>query len=51
MTLDFDHLGNLFFAYVIDFVGAVLIAVVGWWLAGVIERGTQRALMASQMRG
>lgn len=47
MTLDFDHLGNLFFAYVIDFVGAVLIAVVGWWLAGVIERSTRRALMSS----
>jgi hypothetical protein len=25
----------------------VLIAVVGWWLAGVIERGTRRALMAA----
>ena len=24
MTVDFDHLGNLFFAYGIDFVGAVL---------------------------
>ena len=47
MTLDFDHLGNLFFAYVIDFAGAVLIAVVGWWLAGVIERGTRRVLMSS----
>ena len=47
MTLDFDHLGNLFFAYVIDFAGAMLIAVVGWWLAGVIERGTRRALMLS----
>ena len=47
MTLDFDHLGNLFFAYVVDFAGAMLIAVVGWWLAGVIERGTRRALMLS----
>ena len=49
MTLDFDHLGNLFFAYAMDFAGAVLIAVVGWWLASVIERGTRRALMSSHM--
>ena len=49
MTLDFDHLGNLVFAYVIDFAGALLIAVVGWWLASVIERGTRRALMSSHM--
>ncbi|MBV9532038.1 MAG: mechanosensitive ion channel [Bradyrhizobium sp.] len=47
MHLDFDHLGSLFFAYGFDFVGAVLIAVVGWWLAGMIERGTQRVLMSS----
>src|SRR5215469_3207924 len=47
MTLDFDHLGNLFTAYAIDIAGAVLLAVVGWWLAGVIERGTRRVLMSS----
>jgi len=47
MTLDFDHLGNLFVTYGIDIAGAVLLAVVGWWLAGVIERGTRRALMSS----
>jgi len=47
MTLDFDRLGNLFFTYAIDFAGAVLIAVVGWWLAGLIERGTRRALMSA----
>jgi small conductance mechanosensitive channel len=47
MSLDFDHLGNLFTAYAIDVAGAVLLAVVGWWLAGVIERGTRRVLMSS----
>jgi len=47
MTPDFDQLGSLVFAYAMDFAGAVLIAVVGWWLAGIIERGTQRVLMSS----
>lgn len=47
MTLDFDHLGNLFVAYAVDFAGAVLLAMVGWWLAGMIERGTRRILMSS----
>ncbi len=47
MTLGFDHLGNLFVAYAVDFGGAVLLAVVGWWLAGMIERGARRVLMSS----
>jgi small conductance mechanosensitive channel len=47
MNLDFDHLGNLFITYGIDIAGAVLLAVVGLWLAGVIERGTRRVLMSS----
>lgn len=47
MTLDFDHLGNLFVAYGVDFAGAVLLAAVGWWLAGMIERGARRVLMSS----
>jgi small conductance mechanosensitive channel len=47
MNLDFDHLGNLFVTYGIDIAGAVLLAVVGWWLAGVIERATRRVLMSS----
>lgn len=47
MTLDFDHLGNLFVTYGVDVLGALLIAVIGWWLAGVIERATRRVLMSS----
>jgi len=47
MSPDFDHLGNLFVTYAIDVVGAALLAVVGWWLAGVIERGTRRMLMST----
>ena len=45
MTLDFDRLGYLVFLYGFNVVGAILVAVVGWWTAGVVERLSRRALV------
>jgi small conductance mechanosensitive channel len=45
MTLDFDRLGNLFAVYGFNVAGAILVAFVGWWAAGVVERLSRRALV------
>jgi small conductance mechanosensitive channel len=45
MTLDFDRLGNLFAVYGFNVAGAILVAVVGWWMARVVERLSRRALV------
>jgi small conductance mechanosensitive channel len=45
MTLDFDRLGNLLVVYGFNVAGAILVAVVGWWTAGVVERLSRRALV------
>ncbi len=45
--LDLDRLGNLLVVYAIDLAGAIVVAIVGWTLAGVIERAVRRALRAS----
>jgi small conductance mechanosensitive channel len=47
MTLDFDHLGSLLVLYGINVIGAVLVALIGWRAAGMIERAIRRALTAS----
>jgi small conductance mechanosensitive channel len=47
MMLDFDRLGNLLVLYGINFIGAVLVALIGWWVAGMIGGATRRTLMAS----
>jgi small conductance mechanosensitive channel len=47
MTLDFDHLGSLLVLYGINVIGAVLVALIGWRAADMIERATRRALTAS----
>jgi small conductance mechanosensitive channel len=47
MTMDFDRLGNLLVLYGINFLGAVVIALIGWWAARMVERVTRRALMSS----
>ena len=47
--MQLDHLGNLLVLYGINFLGAVLIALIGWWAARLSERLTQRALAASQI--
>ena len=47
--LDLTHLGNLFVVYGINCLGAVGIAFAGWWAAGIAERMTRRAFMASHV--
>jgi small conductance mechanosensitive channel len=49
MSIDFDRLGNLLVVYGINVAGAVGIAVIGWWTAGLAERLTRRALETSHM--
>jgi small conductance mechanosensitive channel len=46
-ALDFDRLGTLFVVYGLNVLGALLIAIAGWWLAGMFERVSKRALMSS----
>jgi small conductance mechanosensitive channel len=47
MPFDLDRLGNLLFVYGINFLGALIVALIGWWIAGRVERITQRALMSA----
>lgn len=48
---DIDRLGNLLVLYGINIMGALLgaivLAILGWWAAGLAERATRRALLAS----
>jgi small conductance mechanosensitive channel len=44
MTLHFDHLGSLVVAYGLNIVGAILVAVAGWWAAGKVERLSRGAM-------
>src|ERR1700730_18487100 len=45
MTLDFDPLGKLLGVHGFNVAGAILVAFVGWWAAGVVERLSRRALV------
>jgi small conductance mechanosensitive channel len=45
--LVFDRLGNLLILYGINVAGALVVAVIGWWAARLIERAVRRALLAS----
>jgi small conductance mechanosensitive channel len=45
MPLDLEHLGNLLVVYGINFLGAIVVALIGWWAAGFAERATRRALV------
>jgi small conductance mechanosensitive channel len=47
LRLDFNRLGDLLVLYGINFVGALVVAAVGWWAAGAVDRMTRRALLAS----
>ena len=40
MPFDLDRLGNLLLVYGINFLGALIVALIGWWIAGRIERIT-----------
>ncbi|MDQ0393079.1 mechanosensitive ion channel family protein [Labrys monachus] len=46
MSFDLHNLGNLLVVYGINVLGAVAIAAIGWWTAGLFERLTRRALMS-----
>jgi small conductance mechanosensitive channel len=46
-NFDVNRLGTLIVVYGVNVLGAILIAIVGWWLAGVAERIARRALLAS----
>ena len=35
---------GLILAYGLDILGAIIILLVGWWTAGMVERATARAL-------
>jgi small conductance mechanosensitive channel len=45
MSFDLPYLGNLAVIYGIRIMSAVVIALIGWWLAGVVQRLTHRALL------
>jgi small conductance mechanosensitive channel len=46
-AIDFDKLGTLFVVYGVNALGAIFIAIIGWWIAGAGERMSRRALLAS----
>lgn len=46
-TINFDRLGTLVVVYGVNVLGAIFIAIVGWWIAGAGERMCRRALLAS----
>lgn len=46
-TLDFNHIGGLIVVYGVNCLGAVLIALAGWWIASIAERTTLRGLLST----
>ncbi|RXF73157.1 mechanosensitive ion channel family protein [Hansschlegelia zhihuaiae] len=48
IPIDFTFLTNLVVVYGFNILGATLIAIVGFWLAGLAERGVHRALHSSK---
>lgn len=48
LPVDLTFVTNLLVVYGMNALGAVLLAVAGFWIAGVVERGVTRALMASK---
>lgn len=46
-NFDLKQIGGLFVIYGVNVLGALLIAIVGWWVSGVAERMTHRALLSS----
>jgi small conductance mechanosensitive channel len=47
MAVNLDRLGGLLVVYGINVLGALLVALVGWWAAGLAGRWARRALLAS----
>jgi small conductance mechanosensitive channel len=46
-NLDFDHIGGLFVVYGVNCLGAILIALIGWWVSAVAERMVRKGLLSS----
>jgi small conductance mechanosensitive channel len=46
-NLDLDHLGGLVVVYGVNCLGAILIALAGWWVASLAERMALRGLLSS----
>lgn len=49
MVLDFDTLSALVVAYGMNFVGAIIVLVIGWWLANLVQRGIRRTLSSRRV--
>lgn len=48
VPVDLTFLTNLIVVYGFNIIGAILLAIVGYWVAGLAERGVHRALLASR---
>lgn len=48
IPVDFTFLTNLVVVYGVNLCGALMLAVAGFWIAGVVQRGVVRALLASK---
>ncbi|GLK81737.1 mechanosensitive ion channel family protein [Methylopila turkensis] len=48
VPIDFTFLSNLVVVYGFNVVGAIVLAVVGFWVAGAIHNGVHRGLLASK---
>jgi small conductance mechanosensitive channel len=46
-NVDFDKLSNLAAVYAFNLVGAILVGIIGWWAAWLIERTVRRLLTSS----
>ena len=46
-TTNFDRLSNLAVVYAFNFLGALIVAIIGWWAAGFIARMVRRVLLSS----
>jgi small conductance mechanosensitive channel len=46
-NLDFDQLGGLAVVYGVNCLGAILIALVGWWVSALAERMALRGLLSA----
>jgi small conductance mechanosensitive channel len=46
-NLDFDHLGGLVVVYGVNCLGAILIALAGWWVSAIGERMARKGLLSS----
>jgi small conductance mechanosensitive channel len=47
MLTDLERLTGLFIIYGLNLAGALIVAAIGWWVAGAVQRSVRRALLAS----